>query len=71
MFRIIFVLDILNGTTVHAVRGERSKYRPVTGSRVCASSSPLEIISTLAPREVYIADLGRLQHQGDNFELIK
>ncbi len=71
MFRIIFVLDILSGIAVHAVRGERSKYMPVTGSRVCDSSSPPDIISALAPHEVYIADLGRLQHRGDNFELIK
>jgi phosphoribosylformimino-5-aminoimidazole carboxamide ribotide isomerase len=71
MFRIIFVLDILKGTVVHAVRGERSKYRPVAGSQVCDSSVPLDIISALSPREVYIADLDRLQHQGDNFELIE
>lgn len=71
MFRIIFVLDILNSTAVHAIRGERSKYKPVTGSRVCNSSSPLDLISALSPREVYIADLDRLLHQGDNFELIK
>lgn len=71
MFRIIFVLDILNGTVVHAIRGERSKYMPVTGSRVCESSSPLEIISALSPREVYIADLDWLQHLGDNFDLIR
>ncbi len=71
MFRIIFVLDILNGTTVHAVRGERLKYKPVTVSIICDSSAPLDIIQALSPREVYIADLDRLQHQGDNFELIK
>ncbi len=71
MFRIIFVVDILGGTVVHAVRGERSKYKPVTGSRVCDSSSPLDIISALAPPEVYIADLDRLQHLGDNFGLIR
>ncbi len=70
MFRIIFVLDILNCTTVHAVRGERSKYQPVAGSKVCDSSAPLDIIRALSPCEVYIADLDRLQHQGDNFELI-
>lgn len=70
MFRIIFVLDILNGNAVHAVRGERSRYQPVQ-SRICDSSSPLGIISALKPREVYIADLDRLQHLGDNFELIK
>jgi phosphoribosylformimino-5-aminoimidazole carboxamide ribotide isomerase len=71
MFRIIFVLDILEGIAVHAVRGERSKYQPVEGSLICNSSLPLELISRLAPREVYIADLDRLLHQGDNFELIE
>ncbi len=71
MFRIIFVLDILNGNAVHAVRGERAKYQPVSGSRICDSSSPLDIISALAPKEVYVADLDRLQHLGDNFELIQ
>ncbi len=70
MFRIVFVLDILNGSAVHAVRGERAKYKPVK-SRVCDSSNPLDIISSLKPREVYIADLDRLQHFGDNFELIR
>ncbi len=71
MFRIIFVLDILNGNAVHAVRGERSKYLPLQGSRICDSSDPLDIISALMPGEVYIADLDRLQHLGDNFELIR
>ena len=70
MFRIVFVLDILNGSAVHAVRGERAKYKPVK-SRVCDSSNPLDIISSLKPGEVYIADLDRLQHFGDNFELIR
>jgi phosphoribosylformimino-5-aminoimidazole carboxamide ribotide isomerase len=70
-FRIIFVLDILKGTAVHAIRGERSKYQPVAGSMLCNSSAPLDIIQVLSPREVYIADLDRLQHQGDNFELIE
>jgi phosphoribosylformimino-5-aminoimidazole carboxamide ribotide isomerase len=70
MFRIIFVLDILKGNAVHAIRGERAKYQPVQ-SKVCSSSKPLEIVSALKPTEVYIADLDRLQHFGDNFELIK
>ncbi|MFH1323582.1 MAG: HisA/HisF-related TIM barrel protein [Methanobacteriota archaeon] len=71
MFRIIFVIDILRGAAVHAIRGERSKYQPLAGSKVCNSSVPLDIIQALSPREVYIADLDRLQHQGDNFELIE
>lgn len=71
MFRIIFVLDILNGKVVHAMKGERSKYRPIVGSRVCDSSDPLDIISSILPSELYIADLDHLQHMGDNFELIR
>ena len=70
MFRIIFVLDLLNGKAVHAVRGERSKYRPVQ-SKVCSSFNPLDIVSELKPKEVYIADLDRLQHLGDNLGLVK
>lgn len=71
MFRIIFVLDILNGIVVHAVKGERAKYRPVEGSMICNSSDPIDIISAIHPSEVYIADLDNLQHIGDNFGLIK
>jgi phosphoribosylformimino-5-aminoimidazole carboxamide ribotide isomerase len=71
MFRIIFVLDIFNGNAVHAVRGERTRYQPIKGSKICDSSNPLDMISALSPKEAYIADLDRLQHQGDNFGLIK
>ena len=70
MFRIIFVLDLLDGKAVHAIKGERSKYRPVQGSEVCDSAEPLDIVLTVKPIEVYIADLDRLQRQGNNFELI-
>lgn len=71
MFRIIFVLDILNGSVVHAVKGERSKYKPIKGSMICDSSDPFEIISSVKPRELYIADLDHIQDIGDNFEIIK
>jgi len=70
MFRIIFVLDILNGSVVHAVKGERSKYKPIQDSMICDSSDPFEIISELKPRELYIADLDHIQDIGDNLEII-
>lgn len=71
MFRIIFVLDILNGSVVHAVKGERSKYKPIQGSMICDSSDPFEVISAVKPHEIYIADLDHIQNIGDNFEIIK
>lgn len=71
MFRIIFVMDFLDGSVVHAVKGERSKYKPIQGSMICDSSDPFEIISAVKPREIYIADLDHIQEIGDNFEIIK
>lgn len=71
MFRIIFVLDLLDGSVVHAVKGERSKYKPIHGSMICDSSDPFEVISAANPRELYIADLDHIQEIGDNFEIIK
>ena len=71
MFRIVFVIDIFKGIAVHAVRGERLKYQPFHGSKICTSSDPLEMITELKPHEVYIADLDRLQRIGENFETIE
>jgi len=59
--RCIFVLDILNGAVVHAVRGERNLYEPIAGySKIVSSSEPLDILHELRPQEVYIADLNQL-----------
>lgn len=72
MFRVVFVLDIFNGKVVHAVKGEREKYRSIHEfSSVCSKSEPLYIINELTPREVYIADLNRLRGTGNNDEVIR
>lgn len=70
MFRIVFVIDLLNGKVVHAIKGERDKYRPVKNSKICDSAEPLEMISAVRPKEIYIADLNRLSYSGNNFEAI-
>mgnify|MGYP001286548871 CR=1 FL=1 len=70
--RCVFVLDILNGAVVHAVRGERSRYEPIASfSQIVSTSEPLGIIQELRPREVYIADLNLLTGRGDNLAIIK
>ena len=70
--RCIYVLDILNGAVVHAVRGERSSYEPIAGfSRIVSTSEPLGILQELRPREVYIADLNLLTGRSDNLAVIK
>lgn len=67
MFRVVFVMDIFNHSAVLAKGGIREKYRPVSdSSKICNSSDPLNIVEFLKPREVYIADLNRLQGTGSN-----
>jgi phosphoribosylformimino-5-aminoimidazole carboxamide ribotide isomerase len=70
--RCIFVLDLFNGNVVHAVRGERSRYRLVEEfSRVVSTSDPWAVLDQIRPREVYVADLNRILRQGDNLEIIR
>lgn len=69
--RCIFVLDILNGAVVHALRGERRSYRPITEfSRLVTTSEPLGVLRKLRPREVYVADLNLITGKGDNLAAI-
>ncbi len=72
-FRIIPVIDILNSKAVHAIRGEREKYKPLQ-SRLINSSEPKEIIKSLKQkfnfREFYIADLDSIINHKPNFELL-
>jgi phosphoribosylformimino-5-aminoimidazole carboxamide ribotide isomerase len=70
--RCIFVLDLFNGNVVHAVRGERSGYRPIDeSSRVVSTSNPLRVLEGIRPKEVYLADLNRILGQGDNLEILR
>jgi len=70
--RCILVLDLFNGNVVHAVRGERSRYRSVEEfSRVVSTSDPLGVVDQIRPKEVYLADLNRIAGKGDNLEIIR
>jgi phosphoribosylformimino-5-aminoimidazole carboxamide ribotide isomerase len=66
-FRLIFVMDLLDGAVVHAKRGERDQYKPINlFSSIVSSSDPVRVIEEIKPEEVYIADLNRLMNTGDN-----
>lgn len=69
--RCIFVVDIFNGTVVHAVRGEREHYEPIDHhSKVVSTSDPKEVVRAVGPKEVYIADLDQITGRGENLEAI-
>jgi phosphoribosylformimino-5-aminoimidazole carboxamide ribotide isomerase len=67
--QVIPVLDLLDAQAVRAVRGERTRYRPIESS-LCATSEPLAVARALltatGARTLYIADLGAILQQGDH-----
>jgi phosphoribosylformimino-5-aminoimidazole carboxamide ribotide isomerase len=61
--RVIPVIDLKSGAAVHAVRGERERYRPLR-SEIAAGSDPIQITrafhGALGLDELYVADLDAL-----------
>jgi HisA/HisF family protein len=59
--RIVPVIDLKGGTAVHAVRGERERYRPVRSVLGCGDGDPLALTrayrTELGLEELYVADL--------------
>jgi uncharacterized protein related to proFAR isomerase len=68
--RVIPVIDLKGAAAVHAVRGERERYRPLH-SEIAGGSDPVEVTravrDTLELDELYVADLdaiaGRAMHR--------
>ncbi|MFX1600582.1 MAG: HisA/HisF-related TIM barrel protein [Promethearchaeota archaeon] len=73
-FKIIPVIDILNSKAVHAIKGERTKYRPLK-SYLFQSSNPVDIIRSIKDNygfyEFYIADLDSIINKTPNFQILK
>lgn len=71
--QVIPVIDLKSGVAVHAVKGQREKYRPLR-SGLCDSPEPLAVMHGLLRlhpfRAVYVADLDALTSTGDNFAII-
>jgi phosphoribosylformimino-5-aminoimidazole carboxamide ribotide isomerase len=65
--RVIPVIDLIGGTAVHAVRGERERYRPVRG--VLGDGDPLALArafrSELGLDELYVADLDAISQANE------
>lgn len=72
--QIVPVLDLSKGLVVHAKKGDRVNYQPIS-SHLCPSANPAEIVNTFLElydfKSIYIADLDALQKQGDNIEIIE
>lgn len=67
--QIIPVIDLLNGTVVHAKKGDRKNYQAIQSS-ISKSSKPLDVVAALLEfypfQQLYIADLNAIQKIGHN-----
>jgi phosphoribosylformimino-5-aminoimidazole carboxamide ribotide isomerase len=61
--RVVGVIDLKDGTAVHAVRGERERYRPL--------GDPLSLARRFALEELYVADLDAITGAGGNDAVIR
>src|SRR3954447_12794014 len=61
--RVVGVIDLKAGTAVHAVRGERERYRPL--------GDPLALARRFRLEELYVADLDAIAGAGDNDGVIR
>jgi phosphoribosylformimino-5-aminoimidazole carboxamide ribotide isomerase len=71
--KIVPVIDVLNGIAVHARRGERTHYRPLT-SVLCSSADPLNVASafdSLGFDSLYLADIDAILGKSANFSLYR
>jgi phosphoribosylformimino-5-aminoimidazole carboxamide ribotide isomerase len=68
--RVVGVIDLKDGTAVHAVRGERERYRPVRsvigGDDGDALALARAFRAELGLDELYVADLDAIVGDGDN-----
>lgn len=70
--RIIPVIDLMGGKVVHAVQGERERYKPLRSVLVDAPY-PLEValvFKRLGLKELYVADLDAICSRGRNLNAI-
>jgi phosphoribosylformimino-5-aminoimidazole carboxamide ribotide isomerase len=68
--RVVGVIDLKDGTAVHAVRGERERYRPVRGAIGGDDGDALALArgfrAELGLDELYVADLDAIVGDGEN-----
>ncbi|MBE8539000.1 HisA/HisF family protein [Geoglobus acetivorans] len=68
---IYFVMDIKNGRAVAGKAGRRDEYVEVEKvSCAVNTSDPLKILEILKPKNVYVADLDRIESRGDNSDIV-
>ncbi len=69
---IYFVIDVRNRKAVIGERGERSGYKEVHERSILLDRSDVEyVVDKIRPKNLYVADLDRIEGVGDNIDIIE
>ncbi|WP_456477729.1 HisA/HisF family protein [Geoglobus ahangari] len=70
--KVYLAMDIKGGRVVAGKAGRRDEYEEVhRSSRIASTSVPAKLVEEIGPRNVYIADLDRIEGKGDNSKEIE
>jgi len=67
---IVLAMDLRHGNVVHGKAGNRAGYLPLDWG-LSSSTEPLRYISELHPKNLYIADLDRIEKTGSHDDVIR
>lgn len=73
LLKVVPVIDILDGLAVHAIKGQRSEYKPLR-SVLSPSADPLVVASAfraLGFDELYVADLDAIMARRPNLVILR
>ncbi|MBN2734964.1 MAG: nickel transporter [Methanomicrobiaceae archaeon] len=63
--KIFLAVDILHGNVVHGYKGQRQDYKPLNWG-IAKSTIPCRYIQEMGAKNIYLADLDRIEGIGDN-----
>ena len=70
--QLIPVIDLKRGKVVRAHQGDRERYQPVSGSKICSNAEPASVaaalISAFHCEAIYVADLDAIEGTGNHNE---
>jgi phosphoribosylformimino-5-aminoimidazole carboxamide ribotide isomerase len=67
---LVLAMDLRHGAVVHGKAGNRTEYLPLDWG-ISTTSEPLRYIEELRPKNLYIADLDRIEKTGSHEDVIK
>lgn len=69
---IYFVIDVRGGKVVIGEKGERDRYEDIHRRSILLDRSDVEyVVNKIKPRNLYVADLDRIEGTGNNIDVIE